>query len=191
MIDSASIEVSRRKRQAKSDGIDGEKLAELMQRKARGEQKALRVVRVPPLGVEDERLLPRERETLLQDMGRLRNRIESILFTHGYRDIPKTAAGLKAWVAERGELTPWLRERLGREAERLALLETQFHAVEKAMALKAKEGQSAGIAAVAGVLMQLCGIGLVGASGMASTATFALNSAVCRLRTFAMFHLAF
>ena len=163
VIDSASIEVSRRQRQAKSDGIDGEKLAELMQRKARGEPKALRIVRVPSLEVEDERLLPREREIILQDLGRLRNQIESILFTQGCRDIPKTASGLKRWVAERHDLTPQLRERLGREAARLALLEAQLHAVEKAMALKVKQEQSAGIAAVAQALMQLCGIGLIGA----------------------------
>jgi len=163
VIDSASIEVSRRRKQAKSDGIDGEKLAELMQRKARGEQKALRVVRVPSLDVEDERLLPREREIILEDRGRLRNQIESILFTQGYRDVPKTASALKTWVAERSELTPQLRERLGREIARLTLLEAQLQAVEKAMAFKVKQEQSAGIAAVAGALMKLCGIGLIGA----------------------------
>jgi transposase len=157
VIDSASIEVSRRKKQAKSDGIDGEKLAELMQRKVRGEQKALRIVRVPSLDVEDERLLPREREIILQDLGRLRNQIESILFTRGYRDIPKTALGLKAWVKEQSELTAQLKERLGREIERLTLLETQFHALERTMTLKVKQEQSAGIAAVARALMRSVG----------------------------------
>jgi transposase len=163
VIDSASIEVSRRQKQAKSDGIDGDKLAELMQRKARGDKKALRLVRVPSLEVEDERLLPREREIILHDIGRLRNQIESILFTQGHRGIPKAAAALKPWVAEQGGLTPQLRERLGREIERLALLEAQLQKVERAMALKVRKEQSAGIAAVAGALMQLCGIGLIGA----------------------------
>jgi len=93
----------------------------------------------------------------------LRNQAESILFTQGYREAPKTAAGLKAWVDGRNELTPHLRQRLEREAERLARLETQLRTVEKAMALKARQEQGAGIAAVAGALMQLCGIGLVGA----------------------------
>jgi transposase len=41
VIDSASIEVSRHRRNAKSDGIDADKLVELMQRKAGGEQRAL------------------------------------------------------------------------------------------------------------------------------------------------------
>ncbi|MCX7111762.1 MAG: hypothetical protein NTX45_16870 [Proteobacteria bacterium] len=77
--------------------------------------------RMPTLEVEDERLLPREREIILHDIGRLRNQVESILFTQGYRGVPKTAAALKAWAAERGELTPQLRERLGREIDRLAV----------------------------------------------------------------------
>jgi transposase len=46
VIDSASIEVSRRRRNAKSDGIDADKLVELMQRKALGERRALRICRV-------------------------------------------------------------------------------------------------------------------------------------------------
>jgi transposase len=38
-----------------------------------------------------------------------------------------------------------------------------LQAVEKAMAFKVKQEHSAGIAAVAGALMKLCGIGLIGA----------------------------
>jgi transposase len=134
-----------------------------MQRKARGEQKALRVVRVPSPAAEDERLLPRERAIILEDLGRLRNQIESILFTQGYRDVPKTSAALKAWVAERCGLTPQLQEWLRREIARLTLLEAQLHTVEKAMARKVKQAHSTGIAAVAGALMPLGGIGLIGA----------------------------
>ena len=64
VIDSASIEVSRRRRQAKSDGVDLDKLAELIQRQARGEPKALRIVRAPSQKAEDPRVLPREIEVL-------------------------------------------------------------------------------------------------------------------------------
>ncbi|MGH8652030.1 MAG: IS110 family transposase [Gammaproteobacteria bacterium] len=94
VIDSASV--SRKMRRAKSDGIDADKLSELMQRQAR-EEKALRIVRVPPLEVEDQRLLPRERAMLLEDLQRVRNRIESLLFTQGYREVPKRARDLRAW----------------------------------------------------------------------------------------------
>ncbi len=120
VIDSASIEVSRRQRQAKSDGIDLDKLMELMQRRARGELKALRVVRVPSQESEDQRALPREREALMHDAQQLRNRIESALFTQGYRDVPKTAKGLQAWMASpAAALGEQLRERLRRDIERL------------------------------------------------------------------------
>ena len=66
-------------------------------------------------------------------------------------------------MAERIELRPQLRERLGREIERLTLLESQFHTIERTMTLKVKQEQSAGIASVAWALMPLGGIGLIGA----------------------------
>lgn len=167
VIDSASIEVSRRQRQAKSDGVDLDKLSELMQRKARGESKALRIVRVPPVEAEDQRMLPRERETLLHDLQRLRNRIESVLFTQGYREAPKVAAQLKKLI-ETANLGPRLRERLDRDIDRLAMMEQQFRAVEKSMAEQLRQEQVTAMAGVAKALMQLCGIGLVGAWILAS-----------------------
>ena len=39
-----------------------------MRRKARGKHKALRIVRMPSLEVEDARLLPQEREIILHDI---------------------------------------------------------------------------------------------------------------------------
>ncbi len=167
VIDSASIEVSRKQRRAKSDGIDADKLVELMQRQARGE-KALRVVRVPSAEVEDERLLPREREMLLGELQRLRNRIESLLFTQGYREVPKSARGLREWFEAPREFGAQLRERLDRDIERLSLLEGQFRAVEKAMVLKVRQERKTAIAEVAWALMRLCGIGWVGAWVLAS-----------------------
>ena len=167
VIDSASIEVSRKMRRAKSDGIDADKLSELMQRQARGE-KALRIVRVPPLEVEDQRLLPREREMLLEDLQRVRNRIESLLFTQGYREVPKRARGLRAWLETPREMGAQLRERLERDIERLTLLEGQFQVVGKAMLLKVRQDQKTAMAQVAWALMGLCGIGWVGAWVLAS-----------------------
>jgi transposase len=163
VIDPASIEVSRRQKQAKSDGIDGIRLAELMQRKAGGEERALRLVRVPPREVEDERQLTRERESLLHDLGRLRNQIESQLFTQGYREVPKTAAELKPWLERQTELLPQLAARLERDVKRLALLESQLKAVKQALVEKLKEEEPTRPATVAAMLMQLKGIGLIGA----------------------------
>jgi transposase len=163
VIDPASIEVSRRQKQAKSDGIDGLRLAELMQRKAGGEARALRLVRVPPREVEDERLLTRERESLLHDLGRLRNQIESLLFTQGYREVPKTAGELTDWLGRQTGLLPQLAERLQRDSVRLTLLESQVQAVERTLVGKVKAEAPQGLAPVAALLMQLKGIGLIGA----------------------------
>ena len=168
VIDSASIEVSRRRKQAKSDGIDADKLVELMQRRVRGEKKALRIVRVPSAEVEDQRLLPRERDILLQDLQRLRNQIGSVLFTQGYREVAKTARGLQGWLEKPREIGPQLRERLTREIEHLAVLEAQFQAVEKTLKWQAQQGATRSIGGVALALMQLSGIGLIGAWVLAS-----------------------
>ena len=62
-----------------------------MQRKAGGEQRALRVVRVPDEGSEDQRQLPRERASLLTDRRRVLNQIESLLFIQGYREVPQSS----------------------------------------------------------------------------------------------------
>jgi len=169
VIDSASIELSRRRRQAKSDGVDLDKLMELMQRKARGEAKALRIVRVPSPEVEDQRALPREREALMHDAQRLHNRIESALFAQGYRDAPQTAKDLKAWLESPAVvLGQQLRERLRRDVERLAVLENQFKTVGKALLAQVQQEQVTAVAGVAKALMQLSGIGLIGAWVLAS-----------------------
>ncbi len=168
VIDSASIEVSRHRRNAKSDGIDADKLVELMQRQAGGERRALRIVRVPNASVEDQRQLPRERETLLTDRRRLLNQIESVLFLHGYREMPQRSGALKDWLEQPRELGAPLRERLQRDVERLALVESQLAGVEKRMKEQLHEAQSGRIGRVALALMPLCGIGLIGAWVLAS-----------------------
>jgi len=168
VIDSASIEVSRRRRNAKSDGIDADKLVELMQRKAGGEQRALRLVRVPDEGSEDQRQLPRERENLLTDRRRVLNQIESLLFVQGYREVPESSRALKGWLDQPRELGPQLRERLQRDVERLALLESQLTGVEKRLKELAHHEHAGNIGRVAWALMQLCGIGLIGAWVLAS-----------------------
>jgi len=168
VIDSASIEVSRHRRRAKSDGIDAEKLLELMRRQAGGEQRALRIVNVPSVEEEDQRGLPREREALLHDRQRVLNRIESLLFAQGYREVPPCAAALKAWLEAHSEICPQLRERLLRECEHLALLEQQVRATEQTMRQQGLAEQKSEMARVAAALMGLCGIGLIGAWVLAS-----------------------
>jgi transposase len=83
VVDASSIEVNRRARRAKSDRLDNAKLGEMLVRYHAGEQRVWHVVRVPSEADEDRRQLERERQTLLQDRTRLRNRIHGLLATHG------------------------------------------------------------------------------------------------------------
>ena len=82
VVDPASIEVDRRSRRAKTDRIDAQKLVQLLARHGDGED-VLRVVRVPPLNAEDERLLPRQLWTLKRKRVRRGNQIRAALFLHG------------------------------------------------------------------------------------------------------------
>lgn len=82
VVDPASIEVDRRSRRAKTDRIDAQKLVRLLARHGDGED-VLRVVCVPPLKAEDERLLPRQLWTLKRKRVRTGNQIRAALFLHG------------------------------------------------------------------------------------------------------------
>ena len=60
VVDSASIEVNRRKRRAKSDRLDAIKLVSMLIRWHQGEKRVWSVVRVPKVADEDRRQLHRE-----------------------------------------------------------------------------------------------------------------------------------
>jgi transposase len=64
VVDSSSIEVNRRKRRAKSDGLDVRKLLSMLMRYQHGERHVWRVVNVPAVEAEDQRHLHRGLETL-------------------------------------------------------------------------------------------------------------------------------
>lgn len=163
VIDSASIEVSRRKRRAKSDGIDVTKLLELLHRYEGGENQALRIVNVPSEKTEDLRQLPREREELLAEKQQVWNRISSLLFLQGYREIPGSARELTTWLAERQDLGSYLRVRLEHERARLELLESQLKEVERTEAAwRQGHGDDAVIDPVKR-LAQLGGFGVISA----------------------------
>lgn len=83
IVDASSIEVNRRARRAKSDRLDNEKLNEMLVRYHAGERRVWHVVPVPSEADEDQRHLERERQTLIQERTRLRNRLQGLLATHG------------------------------------------------------------------------------------------------------------
>ena len=78
VIDSASIEVNRRQRRAKTDRLDVRKLLTMLLRFIAGEQKVWSVVRVPSVEEEDRRQLHRELTTAKQDRTRVINCIQGL-----------------------------------------------------------------------------------------------------------------
>jgi transposase len=83
VVDSASIEVNRRKRRAKTDRLDARKLVTMLMRYHGGESKLWSVVRVPSVQDEDARQLHRELEQLKRQSVGHRTRIGALLWTQG------------------------------------------------------------------------------------------------------------
>jgi len=104
VVDSSSIEVSRRARQAKTDRLDGEKLLRMLLRYWGGERDLWHVVHVPTREQEDARHASRALTTLQADRTRLRNRIHSLLALHGVSRLridarfPERVAGARDWA---------------------------------------------------------------------------------------------
>jgi transposase len=126
VVDSSSIEVSRRKRRAKTDRLDGESLLDLLLRHRAGSRKKVwSVVRVPTVKQEDRRHLHRELTSAKKDRTRVTNRMKGLLANHGLmldlrKDVPAQLSALRQW--DGSALPAGLRSRLSREWER-----AQFH----------------------------------------------------------------
>jgi transposase len=123
VVDSSSIEVSRRKRRAKTDRLDGESLLDLLLRHLAGSRKKVwSVVRVPTLEQEDRRHLHRELQGAKRDRTRVTNRMKGLLANQGLtldlkKDVPAQLAALRQW--DGSPLPAGLRARLAREWERV------------------------------------------------------------------------
>ena len=93
VVDSASIEVNRRARRAKTDRLDALKLVRMLVRVCYGEQ-AWSEVRVPSVGDEAARQVSRERTALTQEQTRVINQMRGWLATWG-TPLPRRRTG--AW----------------------------------------------------------------------------------------------
>lgn len=78
VVDSASIEVNRRFRRAKTDRLDVGKLLNMLVRYYQGEPKVWSVVHVPGAAVEDQRQLHRELMALKRERTHHINRIKGL-----------------------------------------------------------------------------------------------------------------
>src|SRR6266498_5560044 len=133
IVDSASIEVNRRAKQAKTDKLDLGKLLMMLMRYEAGEKKVWRVVHVPSPEVEDERHLHRELTDLKEQRTQHINRIKGYLSNQGIclevrDDFPEIIERQRLW---NGELLPvGLRARLLCEYQRFQLVQQQIKALE-------------------------------------------------------------
>ena len=106
VVDSSSIEVNRRRRRAKSDGLDVRKLLSMLIRYAQGERQVWQVVKVPSVEAEDQRHLHRDLETLKQERASTMTRIKGLLSSQGLRvtsltQVARATRGVAAvgWLA--------------------------------------------------------------------------------------------
>ena len=86
VVDPASIAVSRRRRRAKTDVIDGETLLRTLLAWKRGAPRVCEMVAPPTPDQEDRRRLSREREILLRERVQHVNRIKGLLVGQGISD---------------------------------------------------------------------------------------------------------
>jgi transposase len=149
VVDAASIAVSRRRRRAKTDRIDGEALLRVLLAFKRGEPRVCSMARAPTPQAEDSRRICRERKTLIVERVQHVNRIKGLLFSQGIGDYePLRRDRRRALEAVRTgdgrELGAHMKAQIGRELDRVELLLDQIAAVEgERDAMLAREAEKA------------------------------------------------
>lgn len=172
VVDAASVAVSRRRRRAKTDRIDGEALLRTLLAYKRGEPRVCSMVRVPSPEQEDVRRLSRERRTLVGERLTHVNRIKGLLASQGiggYQPLRRDRQ-VRLEALQTGDGRPLgthIRAQIRRELDRLELLCGQIKAVEAERdALLARLQQTAppDRPAPTAMLAELVGIGAESAS---------------------------
>ena len=164
VVDSSSIEVNRRQRRAKSDGLDVRKLLGMLMRSHYGERHVWRVVHVPSVAAEDQRHLHRDLETLKQERASTTTRIQGLLSSQGIRltsltKLPEQLDALRLW--DGSPIPPGLRRRVLRVYAQHTFLSEQIAKLEAERRAMLHTSEEAPIEKVR-QLMHLRGIGING-----------------------------
>lgn len=176
-IDPASIAVSRRARRAKTDRIDLEQMMGALLAYLRGEPRALSVVHVPSEAEEDRKRRSRERERLIKERTAHTNRIKGLLHGQGVRDALPLKAGFIAGLDElrtgNGRaLERELKAEIVREHARLVLVNEQLAEIDANSKAELRAAAPGSAAAKVMQLMDLKGLGPVGAQGLFNEAFY-------------------
>jgi len=134
IVDPASIQVNRRKRNAKTDRIDAQKIVNALIRFKTGDKFACRMIRIPDKAHEDARHLSRELKSLKKERTAHVCRIQSLLVTQGCelainRNFSNNLDGIRG--GDRKPLGDRLVARLKREHQRLVLVTEQIRELQK------------------------------------------------------------
>jgi transposase len=165
VVDSASIEVNRRKRRAKSDRLDAARLVGMLMRYHAGETRVWSVVRVPDEADEDRRQLHRELTQVQDERTEHVNRIKALLAGQGIAlptvtgAFPEELAGLRCWDGK--EVGSDLRQRLLREFARWQLADRQVKDLEAERKRRIRRDDTPHVEQVRS-LLDLAGVGLSG-----------------------------
>ena len=165
VVDPASIAISRRRRRAKTDRIDGEALLRALMAYKRGEPRVCAMVRVPTPEEEDHRRLCRERKALTAERVAHVNRIKGLLFSQGIanyeplrKDRRERIEGLR--TGDGRALPAHMKAQICRELDRLELLLEQIRLVEAERdAVITTQAVAVSAASSAKMLLQIRGIG--------------------------------
>lgn len=164
VVDSSAIKVSRRRRRAKSDGLDVRQLVTMLIRYHQGEDKVWQVVKVPSAEAEDQRHLHRDLETLKQERASTTHRIKGLLSSQGLQvtslsKLPEQLGAMRLW--DGSPIPSGLRQRVLRVYAHHTFLSEQIAAVDAQRRALLRTSQEMSIDKVR-QLMWLKGIGMNG-----------------------------
>jgi transposase len=164
VVDPGSLRVNRRRKRAKTDGIDARMLLDHLLDHWAGKKNIWNVARVPTLEQEASRQVHRDLKTLQGERTEHVNRIKSILATLGLA-LDKIDATFATWLSERrllesGQAVPGeFRERLLREYQRWQVVNEQIGTLEAEQRRRVRDGGNKTIDKVR-KLLKLKGIGI-------------------------------
>jgi transposase len=166
IIDSASIEVNRRARRAKSDRLDAAKLVSMLLRYQAGERKVWCMVMPPSDADEDRRQLHRELIELKDERTGHINRIKGLLAGQGiavatvHEQFAQRLADLRRW--DDSPVPAELQARLLREHERWRQVDRQIKDIENERRKRIRRDDTPHVEQVR-QLLELSAVGLNGA----------------------------
>lgn len=164
VVDAASIAVSRHRRRAKTDRLDGESLLRSLLAFKRGEPRVCAMVRPPSPEEEDRRRNSRERAALIAERVKLVNRVKGLLYCQGVFDFSPLKQDRRqrfdgTKTGDGRPLPAHLKAEIGRLLDRLELLLAQIKAVEAVRDTLAAKAVSEGAEQRVAMLRQLRGVG--------------------------------